>query len=109
MHCTGSILTRKLILSAGHCFAENSDNYVPKEELKIVFGVHDLAMLDIPNIQWTIRNIKSVRFHRNYQSPKAYSGMHIRITMFRFMKYSGVLNKRVVLIRVLDRRILEIN
>ena len=77
MHCTGSILTKKLILTAGHSFARNSTDFIPKEKLKIVFGINDLRQLDISFIPKIIRNIKEVRFHTSFVWPKAYSDIAI--------------------------------
>ena len=72
IHCSGSLVTKKLILTAGHCFAPD----VQREKLKIVFGVHNLTMLELGN-WFTIRKIKEVRTHRRYQWPKAYSDISI--------------------------------
>ena len=72
IHCSGSIIAPKLILTAGHCFAENSDNYIPKDKLRIVFGMHDLTDLDRSFIPKTIRKIKEVKVHPDYKWPKAY-------------------------------------
>ena len=72
VHCSGSVLTPKLVLSAGHCFAENSNDHIPKEKLKVAFGLDDLKNLDLAFIPKTIRKIKEVRFHPNYQWPAAY-------------------------------------
>ena len=77
IHCSGSVIAPKLVLSAGHCFAENSDNFIPKEKLRIVFGIDDLNTLDLPFIPKTIRNIKTVTAHPDYLWPKAYSDVVI--------------------------------
>ena len=75
VHCSGSVITPSLILTAGHCFAENnaSNDKFPKEKLKIAYGLDDLKNLDLNFIPKTFRNIKGVRFHPKYQWPAAYS------------------------------------
>ena len=75
VHCSGSVITPSLILTAGHCFAENnpSNDEFPKEKLKIAYGLDDLKNLDLNFIPKTFRNIKEVRFHPKYQWPAAYS------------------------------------
>ena len=77
VHCSGSIIAPKRLLTAGHCFANNSDNYIPKERLRVVFGIHDLNMLDLSFVNKTIRNIKRVIVHPDYSWQEAYSDLVI--------------------------------
>ena len=77
VHCSGSIIAPKRLLTAGHCFAKNSDNYIPKEQLRVVFGIHDLNMLDLSFVNKTIRNIKRVIVHPDYSWQEAYSDLVI--------------------------------
>ena len=89
-------MTRKLILSAGHCFADNRDNYVSKEKLekfRIAFGVNDLTLLDVEYIPSTIRKIKDVKFHKEYQWPKAYSDIGKRNFWFKISPPDGAHQK----------------
>ena len=77
MHCTGSILAPKLILTAAHCFAKESDNYIPKEKLRIVYGLENLKSLNYEYIPKEIRKIKEVLTHPLYQWQRAYSDIVI--------------------------------
>ena len=77
VHCMGSIIAPKRLLTAAHCFAESSDNYIPKEQLKVVFGLHDLNMLNLPFVTKTIRNITEVKVHPDYKWQEAYADIVI--------------------------------
>merc|ERR1712083_237807 len=46
VHCSASIIAPNLLLTAGHCFATDSDNYIPKNKLRVVFGLNDLNLLN---------------------------------------------------------------
>ena len=63
VHCSGSVITPSLILTAGHCFAENnpSNDKFPKEKLKIAYGLDDLKNLDFEFIPKTFRNITRLK------------------------------------------------
>ena len=74
IHCSGSIIAPRLILTAGHCFAQNSDNYIPKDKLRIAYGTDDLGNPFIPK---TIRKIKDVKVHPSYKWQEAYSDIVI--------------------------------
>ena len=79
MHCTGSLVAPRLVLSAAHCFAETSENYIQKENLQIVLGLSDLNMLNLSFVPKTIRKIQAVKVHPSYSWQEAYSDLVILV------------------------------
>ena len=81
VHCSGSVVTPKFGLSAGHCFTGNSPDYVPIDELSLFFGVGDIKQLTgkIPFRAFKIqkRAIKKILTHPGYQYPRAYQDVSI--------------------------------
>ena len=48
VHCSGALVTPKLVLTAGHCFAVDSPDYIPLDKLRLVFGIDNLEDLNVP-------------------------------------------------------------
>ena len=69
------MVTPKYVLTAGHCFAEESPDYFPIDKLRLAFGIDNLEDLKLPFIlvikKIEIRNIKAVFPHPNYKYPEA--------------------------------------
>ena len=77
-------------MSAAHCFAENSEDYIPKEKLRIVYGLHDLKLLEESFVEKTIRNIDEVIVHPRYKYPEAYADVVI-LKVDKTVKFSDVI------------------
>jgi len=81
VHCSGSLVTPKFGLSAGHCFTGNSPDYLPTDEMSLFFGVGDIKQLTgkIPFRAFKIqkRAIKKILTHPGYQYPRAYKDVSI--------------------------------
>jgi len=81
VHCSGSIVTPKFGLSAGHCFSRKSPDYVPTDEISLFFGVGDVKQLTgkLPFRVFKIqkRSIKTILIHPGYDFPRAYMDVAI--------------------------------
>ena len=78
VHCSGSLIHPRYVISASHCFdGSNPANInVCKEKLTLAFGLNDINHLGNPNLLKAtgveIRNIKEVVQYPDYQYPAAY-------------------------------------
>ena len=84
VHCSGSLISNKFGLSAGHCFTEDVGpfDYVPLNELSLFFGVNDVNQVTGSKALWKAfklqrRLIKNVITHHRYQWPQAYFDISI--------------------------------
>ena len=79
VHCSGSLIHPRYVISASHCFdGSNPDNVnLNKDKLTLAFGLNDIQHLGIPNLLKAtgveIRNIKKVLQFPDYNYPSAYS------------------------------------
>ncbi len=60
------------MLTAAHCRGFSKDEWIPIENLKVVYGLDDLAKLNVSFIPKTIRSITKMNVHPNYKY-RAYS------------------------------------
>ena len=80
VHCSGSLIHPRYVISASHCFdGSNPDNIIYCEENKekfLAFGLNDVKHLKNPNLLKAtgvkIRNIKKVLQFPDYKYPSAY-------------------------------------
>ena len=70
-------MTPRLVLTAAHCIFKSERELIPKENLKVIYGLDDLANLhpDFFFIPKIIRKVKEVKVHPDYEHPKAYSDL----------------------------------
>ena len=98
VHCSGSLVTPKFGLSAGHCFTRKAQKYVPTDEMSLFFGVGDVKQLTarIPFRAVGIqrRTIRNVLTHPGYQYPRAYSDvsiigkyMHVQLLLVNILNF----------------------
>ena len=79
VHCSGSLIHPRYVISASHCFdGSNPANInVCKEKLTLAFGLNDIKHLENSNLLNAtgveIRNIKEVLQFPDYNYPSAYS------------------------------------
>ena len=76
VHCSGSLIHPRYVISASHCFdGRNSDN-LNKDKLTLAFGLKDIKHLKNSNIlKYTgvkFRKIKEVLQFPDYKYPSAY-------------------------------------
>ena len=77
VHCSGSLIHERYVLSASHCFTNKSESYIPVEDLLVVLSVFDIRRALNPFFQSVHRKIKKVKFHPDYDYPKAYSDISL--------------------------------
>ena len=79
VHCSGSLIHPRFVISASHCFdGSNPANFnLNKDKLTLAFGLNDIKHLEIPNLLKAtgveIRNITEVLQFPDYNYPSAYS------------------------------------
>ena len=77
VHCSGSLVHEKYVLSAGHCFSSKSKHFIPLDKLLVVLSIFDISFAHNPFFQSIHRSIKMVKTHPHYIFPSAYSDVAI--------------------------------